>query len=242
MESKLSRQELMNILGIKNDALKTIIRKNQLKTRLKEKGYNYVEKIKEGRNTYFIVIKVSDDKELLNNIVVNMFETHEEYKFSEYFMYRITNLKKPLTKKLLAENCDISRKTITKWDGKMIENNMLSKDGYFYVACDIIGENQKEYRLTDKYEYSTFVKNCKFIKMRKDTMLKWKNNEITDEEFQIVYDGTTLQQLANEKKFVYKVSKFSLNKDNVITKEIKNLICNLYDKNILDYNLEFLSK
>ena len=52
---KLTRYELMEILGVKNEGLKTIEKNNKLQERLQDKGYEFVEKIKEGRSNYYIV-------------------------------------------------------------------------------------------------------------------------------------------------------------------------------------------
>ena len=46
---KITREELLEILGVTNNNLKTIIKRKQLNVRLKEKGYTYVDKEKVGR-------------------------------------------------------------------------------------------------------------------------------------------------------------------------------------------------
>lgn len=51
---KLSKQQLMDILGVKKAGLKSIENRQQLKERLKEKGYEFKDKIKEGRKIYYI--------------------------------------------------------------------------------------------------------------------------------------------------------------------------------------------
>ncbi|MEX0083125.1 hypothetical protein AB2T90_11890 [Clostridium butyricum] len=237
---KLNRKEIMEILQIKNEALKKVIQKDQLMLRLYEKGYKYIDKIKEGRNTYFIVEKFSDEKELYNNIVSNVFNTKEEEKFTDYFVYRISNTNRPMSKQLLSEKADINRKTVGKWDLKMIEHKILNKDGYFYIAMELDKEGNKCYRLTDKFEYNSYVKNSKFVKLRSELMEQWKNNKIDDDMFNVIYDGTTLQAMANEGKFVYRINKFELQKDSELAKEMLKMIINLYNPDIRDYILNFL--
>ena len=239
---KVSRDELMQILQVSDSALKQIIKRKCLSDRLFEKGYIFENKIKEGRKSYFILKKYAEDKELLNNIIVNLFNTKEEEKFINYYFYRLFNIRhrKPVSKELLSQKVNVNRKTITKWDDKMLEHKIISKDGYFYISLKLDKEGNKTYNLTDRFEYNAYVKNSKFVKKRKDAMIKWKNNEIDDDTFKIIYDGTTLEALAIEGKFVYKISKYQIEKDSELGKQILRLIVNTYKTNKYDYIISFL--
>ena len=53
----LTRQQICDILGVAKSGLKTIENKNQLSTRLEQKGYEFIDKIKVGRNAFYIVTK-----------------------------------------------------------------------------------------------------------------------------------------------------------------------------------------
>ena len=54
---KITREELLEILGVTNNNLKTIIKRKQLYERLREKGYIYINKEKIGRNTLYVLEK-----------------------------------------------------------------------------------------------------------------------------------------------------------------------------------------
>ena len=59
---KINRKQLMEILGVKNSALKQIIRKNQLSKRLNEKGYELLKEYKEGRKTTYEIKEINNSK------------------------------------------------------------------------------------------------------------------------------------------------------------------------------------
>ena len=239
----VERQTILEILGVKNDTLKTIIRKKQLKERLKEKGYILLDSFKEGRKTLYNLEyygELSDNKFKLNNAMECIFNTtKDEDKHTDYIMYRCANLYKPLSKKHLAEKLGVNEKTIGKWDKHMIENNLFARDGYFYLSRDY-KEDGFEYRLTDEYEYKQFTLNNIYLKERKIAKEKYLNKEISEIMFDAIMDGTSKQLEANYGKIVYKVSKYILGKDKDLTKIIIKLIKDVWDKKLLEYILDYL--
>ena len=54
---KVTREDILDILGVTNNNLKQIIKRKQLEGRLKEKGYIYIDKEKIGRNTLYYAYK-----------------------------------------------------------------------------------------------------------------------------------------------------------------------------------------
>ena len=236
----VERITILEILGVKNDTLKTIIRKKQLETRLKEKGYLLLETFKQGRKTLYKIKEVSLDKFKLNNAMECIFNTtKDEDKHTDYIMYRCANIYKPLSKKHLAEKLGVNEKTIRKWDNNMLYNNLLAKDGYFYLSMDF-KEDGFDYRLTDKNEYNSFIHNNAILKVRQKAKEKYKSDEMSDEEFEVVMNGTTKQLEANYGKVVYKVSKYTLGKDSDLTKIILKLIKDVWNKKLFDYILDYL--
>lgn len=234
------RCAILEILGVKNSALKQIIRKKQLETRLKEKGYLLLETFKKGKKTLYKIEEVSQDKFKLNNAMECIFNTtKDEDKHTDYIMYRCANLYKPLSKKHLAEKLGVNEKTIGKWDKHMVDNNLLAKEGYFYLSMDF-KEDGFTYRLTDEYEYKSFTYNNLFIKERKKAKKEYINGNMSDIIFESIMEGTTNQLKANYGKIVYKVSKYTLTKDKDLMLLIIKLIKDLYDKKVLDYILDYL--
>ena len=227
---KITREELLEILGVTNNNLKTIIKRKQLYERLKQKGYIYIDKEKVGRNALYILEKYykTNEIESLNNICNGIFHTKKQKEFSNYYLYRILNLDKAITKELLSKLSDVSHNTITKWDKIMIENNIMDKDGFYYVKMTM-NEDKPVYELTDKYEYSTFCKNKLILARRDKAFERYTKGEIDKITYDMIHDSATLSAYANEGKFVYRVTKYQLNKAGIdLTKMIKELIIKVY--------------
>ena len=239
----VERETILEILGIKNTALKQIIRKKQLETRLKEKGYILIETLKEGRNTIYKLEhfgELSDNKFKLNNAMECIFNTKkDEDKHTDYIMYRCANIYKPLSKKHLADKLGINEKTIGKWDNHMIDNKLLAKDGYFYISRDY-KEDGFDYRLTDENEYKQFIKNNSLLKERQKAKEDFKQGTINNIMFDAIMDGTSKQLEANYGKIVYRISKYTLGKDEDLTKLIVKLIRDVWNKKLFDYILDYL--
>ena len=236
----VERITILEILGVKNDTLKTIIRKKQLETRLKEKGYLLLETFKQGRKTLYKIKEVSLDKFKLNNAMKCIFNTtKDEDKHTDYIMYRYANIYKPLSRKHLAEKLGVNEKTIGKWDKHMVDNNLLAKNGFYYLSMDF-KEDGFDYRLTDEYEYKSFVLNNLTLKERLKAKKEYISGGLSDVRFDAIMEGTTNQLKANYGKIVYKVSKYTVTKDKDLMRLIIKLIKDLYDKKLFDYILDYL--
>ena len=237
---KITREELLEILRVTNNNIKTIIKRKQLYERLKQKGYIYIDKEKVGRNTLYILEKYykTNEIESLNNICNGIFHTKKQKEFSNYYLYRILNLDKAITKELLSKLSEVSHNTITKWDKIMIENNIMDKDGFYYVKMTM-NEDKPVYELTDKYEYSTFCKNKLILARRDKAFERYTKGEIDKITYDMIHDSATLSAYANEGKFVYRVTKYQLNKAGIdLTKMIKELIIKVY---MIDLNKYFIN-
>lgn len=245
-ELRLTRCDLLQILGIRNETLKWIIKKEKLSERLREKGYMYLDKIKEGRKVYYIVkeFSVTNYIESLNNVCTGMFNTRKQREFSDYYLYRTLNLDQPITKQFLSKLSNVNKNTISKWDSKMIENNIMTKDGFFYVAMKI-NPNEEDskptYELTTKEEYTSFVKNNLFISKRNKAYDDLQSGKIDKVTYDIIIDGTTAHMLANKNKIVYKVNKYQLKKANIDFSDlIYNLIRKVYVLDEYDYKINII--
>ena len=237
----INKQQLMEILGVKDSGLKSIENRDTLGKRLDEKGYKFIRKTKEGRNNIYEVEKINDNKEILNNITNYMFGTNNDYSFSDYFMYRLFNINKPITKEMLSKWCKVNRKTITRWDEKMLMNNILSKDGYFYIAMDFDENRRPSYRITCKEEYSSYIKCSRFSKKKQEIAQKYKKDEIDYDTMQMLMDSVTAYAQTIEDKFVYRVSKFQLKKNNQLFKDIYRLITDTYEsKKFNEYYIDWI--
>lgn len=236
----VNKQQLMEILGVTLNTLNQIEKRKTLEKRLDEKGYILINKTKDSKNNLYEIKKINDSKEVLNNITNYMFGTNDDFKFSDYFMYRIMNTEKPITKEMLSKWCKVNRKTISRWDNKMELNNILSKDGYFYIAMEFEKDKKPTYRITCKDEYSQYIKCSKFANKKKDIAQRYKKDEIDYDMMQMLMDSLNSYAQEVEKKFVYRVSKFQLQKDNQLCVDIVNLIKDTYNVDAMDYYIDWL--
>ena len=108
------------------------------------------------------------------------------------------------------------------------------------MAINHFKEDGYEYRLTDEYEYKSFVLNNLTLKERLKAKKEYISGELSDVRFDAIMEGTTKQLKANYGKIVYKVSKYTLTKDKDLMRLILKLIKDLYDKKLFDYILDYL--
>ena len=227
---ELTSSNICEILGVTKQALKNIENRKQLKDRLKDKGYEFISKDKIGRSNFYKVKKINNYALVYSSICENLFGTRLYEEFSEYFLYRMLNTNEPLTKEYLSELSNVSRKTIGKWDDKMVENNMLIKDGKWYVAVDYTEENGKKistYRITDKYEYESYLKNSKIAKSKANAKLKYIRGDINLDEYTLIIEGIARAESFLSEKFVYSISKFKIPTKKKLIDDIYDLIYDL---------------
>ena len=58
----ITKQQLMDILGVKSDTLKQIEKRKTLEKRLNEKGYVLINKTKDGRNNIYEIEQLNNSK------------------------------------------------------------------------------------------------------------------------------------------------------------------------------------
>ena len=230
---QLKKKELCDILGIQLEGLKSIEKRHQLNERLENKGYKLISKTKVGRNVIYNIEKVNESKEIYYNLCKYVYGTNDIGKFSKYFCLRVFNVENPITKREISNSSGANKHNIKKWDDKMIENKILDKDGYFYMAIDYNDDGTYVKRLTDKYEYLNFVKDSKFAKRKQELITKYKKDELDEEDFWVLYDAVTNAEGRLSKKFIYRINKFKLNRDNQLYRDTWKLICETYG---LDYS------
>ena len=232
MEEIKTKQEICDILGVTTSTLRKIESRDKLYERLHYKGYRFIEKIKCGRTFEYKVVNFDDNVKTYTDICDNLFETKLYDEFSDYFLYRILNLDIPVTKRLIANLSNVDKRTVGKWDGKMVDNDLIKKDGYWYVAVDYTkdGENviEENYRITDKYEYDAYMKNSRAAKKKEDLKLKYVTGKIDLETYELARDSITRSELILENKFVYRISKYKLPNEKALLNDIYKLVFELY--------------
>jgi hypothetical protein len=151
---KLDRIQIANILNVKLKGLETIECRNQLKERLKEVGYSFIKKIKEGRNSYYIVKKnkISKDRKLYNDICKYAYNTNKPNQFGMFFNIRTENNNAPISNSELSSLININVNTLTKWNDCLLDKGIIAKDGFFHFY---ISSNKKIGQCSEE-EFNTF--------------------------------------------------------------------------------------
>lgn len=227
---ELDKNELSILLGISTRTLKLIEHDNKLKDRLIEKGYKLINKVNKGRGgkSHYIIEKLNDNKITYTDICDNVINTKNYDGFGKYFNTRRYNEKNPITKGEIGEYCETSQRTISRWDHKMIELDMLSKDGFFYICCDYESEEIPIYYETTKEDYNNYMKNSKASKRTAEIIDKYNNKEINVDEFR--YQMKIIEECdkAINGRIIYKISKYQLNEDSDLFKLLEECIKDLY--------------
>lgn len=240
---KLNKKDLCELLNIKINNLKKIERTNSLQDRLKNKGYKLIKKTKEGRNVYYEIEEDNTDKKLLNDICTNLFNTREEEKFCNFVAYRVFNIDHPVSKKDIANKCSVNEHTIGIWDISLLKNNIISKDGFFYIAVDYIevdGKTRETFRLTSRDEYNTFVRNSKATKQFDEATDRFLKGELNRREYEYIVRGISKYSILTEKKFIYKINKYRLiEESSPFREEFIKLIELIYGIDFESYRINF---
>lgn len=221
----VDRNKIIDILQISNEALKGIIKRKTLEKRLEEKGYKLIRQIKNGRKIFYELDIINNTKENFNNLTYALFNTKKDNEFGDYLLYRSNNIDLPITNEMLKNFCNVSKTTINKWNKKMIEHGLMSKDGYFYIAKDYNKDGQLiRYRLTDKYEYQSYHKCSKYAKKKNEIGERYKKEEITFDEMEIMLSGINEYAKLTEQKFIYRVNKYNMNlEENILLMQLIEL-------------------
>lgn len=237
---KLKRNELMELLSVKNETLKQIEKRGQLEKRLDDKGYNFIEKIKEGRINFYIVEKQEEGEEnnkmVLTNIIEYVYNTKEYLSFSEYFTIRYVFAKatwEGATISNISEKVGVSESTIRRWDKLLKRNEMIKQDGYYYYRKDL--ETYEETEISQE-EYNSYWRNKAYIQAMKSLQNKYDRGYITFTELQIsiIDNGEILK--AVEGKYCFKVKKYIVNELNQLCGDTFKLIKKVFLTDIgLDY-------
>ena len=243
-ELKVDKQGLCEILGIKPETLKKIVKAKTLETKLMNKGYKLIKTTKEGRKVFYTIVLENEDAMVYDNLLKYTFGTKKKEEFAKYYKartvandymgkeveVRMSGIKFPIDIKVatmedFAKLSDVSRETVRKWDNKLIELGIMSKDGYWYFCID----NKKgEIYQCEQEEYNIFWYNTGICEALAILSGRFERGEISREELVVACAGVGNYVGAVEGKFYYRVRKFRTNKDNPNHIYINDLIRRIY--------------
>lgn len=233
-----SRKQLYELLNVKESTLKDIIKRKQLDKRLNDIGYKIFNQFKRGRNVFYDLEIINNSKKQYIDICKYVFKTRKYMEFADYFLFRIANINNPVPKQELSDKIGINKNVLTRWDKLMCDNNILEKDGFYYMAIEYNDGDIVGLREADKEEYTAYVKNSSTEKQVRTLAAQFKHDEIDERTFIHEVNRLNSEIKNSNDKYMYKISKYLIKDKNKLYKDILELIINSFDlKNpeYLDY-------
>ena len=266
MEKRIYREDLLQMLNVKEQTLKEIIKKKKLAERLERLGFTYLRTEKEGRKSVYIIEEKSNSENILmwNSMLVNYFgiKPSNGDKFARYLLYRFSNINNPITKQMIAEKVGVSRVTISKWDEKLIELDLMKKLETYYIErigteetdardiiINIVSEKEKNEYWSNKTKVDKTVNSKLYLfakKNEKDRKLEDSKEEAKALESieQYMKTGEYIRMLNDVRgRFVFSVDKYGLTGEdgtaNPILRDLLKLSRKVYDLNGFDFIVEW---
>ena len=152
------RCTILEILGVKNTALKHIIARKQLEDRLKEKGYLLLETFKKGRNTLYKIEKCDSVKRINPNyLIIKNFNVNYSKRNNKGIYYIIKN-----NDIYIGSTVDFRKRFIQHWNGESKEMkhtyNLLHSGGTFNILYDMTNIEDIELIRMVENEYIQYFK------------------------------------------------------------------------------------
>ena len=217
------RKQLAELLNTSVDSIRMMEKRKTLKEKLENQGYNLIKIIKVKNKSNYEVEKIEQFNEVLSNIYTYVFNAKDPIKFNKYFKERTDNIHLPVTLEDIGIKVDVSAMTVHNWDKTLIKNDIIAKDGFYYVRRDnATGEEVQ----VSKEEYNTYWKNRNDMKVLHDLKNKYDEGVITFEQAIAISQQISALETTLAGCYYYKVSKFKLYSENKLYIDIKDMIEN----------------
>ena len=215
------RKQLAELLNTTKDNIKKLEKRNTLKEKLENKGYKLIETIKVKNKNKYKIEKLEGYNEVLNNIYKHVFNTNNPIKFNSYFKERTNNISIPITLDEIGSKINVSAMTVHNWDKTLIKNDIIAKDGFYYIKIDnTTGEKVQ----VSKEEYNNYWKNRNDEKVLHELKNKFDDGTITFEQAITISQQIATLETVLSGCYYYKVSKFKLYEENKLYIDIKDMI------------------
>ena len=167
---ELTGKQLSVLLGVSTNRIRALKTKGLLYDRLKEVGYEVYSERKQGKNVVYTCKYTEVSKRAaLKNFCKETFNVNQVSEFVQYYLKRTEQaakgqdieLNEIITKSKLGELIGVSDKTISKWDNILLEQGILSRNGFVYIQIQ-----DKELVKTSEYAFKRQYRNmmtCKKI-------------------------------------------------------------------------------
>ena len=221
----INSKEMAGLLNIKPTTLRKIKSQGLLEEKLKAIGYTIVEEFKEGRSVYYRLNETAptDAVALFNKEVFGT--KHDGFK--DYYMNRTefakgqdSKVDDVITKQEMGKMVNADPETITSWDNKLLEMEILSEDGYVYLRfCNFqVYESNRD-------EYSGYMRRVRVAKEKHSSIMLAYKRGLTDDKGRLLVNDITVRDAQEEyeealkgfaRDYVTKIAVYKLNKNNPI--------------------------
>lgn len=196
MNITMTREEIRELLGVNEQAMKQICKRNTLEQRLELKGYKLISKEKIGRNVIYEVEPYSANEWFViqskYHIRKDKLEDHSAY--SSKRIETSDSMKLSRNRFIKDNELNVSGSTAKRWDDILVDEGAMQKDRVVYLKY-ILSEGTV-YEIT-KEEYSDFWKS------NYEYMYQMANNERRYE------NGTLAKDMYESNKDMYKAALWS---------------------------------
>ena len=218
---ELNSQQLSVLLGVSTNRIRALKTKGLLYSRLSDIGYKVVGECKRGKNVIYLCTDTEVSKRAaLKNFCKETFNVNQVSEFVQYYLKRTEQaakgqdieLNEIITKSKLGELIGVSDKTISKWDNILLEQGILSRNGYVYIQIQ-----DKELVKTSEYAFKRQYRNM----MTSKKIYTMCNNEY----HKGMSDYNTLEFAYKEyensldcmsKEHIIRIKNYKLNADNPV--------------------------
>ena len=221
-----NRKQLAELLNTSTNSIKKMDQRNTLEDNLKKHGYTLINKTKKGKNIFYEVENISEEKQTLYNIDTYVFNVNDPVKFNKYFIERTSNTEIPITLAEMGERVDTTAMTVHNWDNKLKEKEIICNDGFFYMKR--ITATGETFRIS-KEEYNTYWKNKKDSKVLKNVIYKACEGVISVDEAVTISQQIAVIEATLEGYVCFRIKKFRLYENNQLYIDIRDMILGVSD-------------
>ena len=216
---EMNKKGVAELLGIKNMRRMTV---SQVKSRLKSKGYEIVKIEKRGRNVIYVMKQLEEipiDKDYIEETFkvknANVFLSHTNDTLEE------CRNNTPTMRGEKAKKHGITRNTSYVYDKKLIEKEILSEDGYYYICMN--KRTKEKCLVTEKIYNAYWSKNSSLEESLDVIGEQYDEGKISRKVF--IDTSSFLLDTKNSGEYrYYKISKYSVNENSMLLMLIQPLL------------------
>ena len=205
------RKQLAELLNTSIDSIRMMEKRKTLDSKLNTIGFKLVSISKEDKILYNI------KKTNINPFKV--LRINKKNNFLKYFDVRTNEGANNV--KDIAIKSNVNKNTVVTWDKKMLNNKIMSKDGFYYFKID---SETKETFPISKEEYKSYWRNVNVIKSLKNLQSKYLKGLITLDELSLASASIGGCYAVVKNCNCFKIPKYKIDKENTLYLDLNKLL------------------